>query len=353
MASEFTAREYRSGDEVQIVELLKETFPHWATRKNPVDYWLHKYPKDKSKTYIAEANDRIIAVVSYVLCRVKVGEQSYLSTFGDDLATHPDYRGKGVTKKTGEVRFPWEEKIGLKLSYVITTNPIIVDSARRANAKELPYKSNHLIIIKDVNLYLKQRHLNTSIIGPGLSLIKSFSSLGTKRLEFIRDFIVEKMPFDARIDVFWEKARTQFNFVIEKTYDHLSWRYQPALSDYIIIQAVKNDEVLGFAVLEYKREDDYLEGYITDFITLPGRTDVATALIEDSLIHFEEQYVNAIHYRDVKGHPYEYLFRNMGFIEPPKMLDMYMIIYYKDPSMHEPVAKSKSDQIYFSYGDYL
>ncbi len=41
------------------------------------------------------------------------------------------------------------------------------------------------------------------------------------------------------------------------------------------------------------------------------------------------------------------------FIEPPRAMDMHMLIYYQKPGLHMPVAESKPEQLYFTYGDYL
>ena len=346
-------REYLPGDEVEIVRLLQKVFPHWQTQVDPLTYWRCKYPASKSRTYVSEVDGKLIFSVSYVACRVKIGERSYAASFGDDLVTHPDYRGMGATKSVNGLRDSWEKEIGLVLSYVITTNPIVVESARRTNAKELPYRINHMIRIKDVNQYIKKRKLNPTLLSPGLSLLKTVSNIGAKHIDHKRDFDVAERPFSEAINSFWEKARVQFDFVIEKDLGQLSWRYQHGLGDYVVFQATKGKEILGYIVLENKREGDYVEGFITDLIMLPGRNDVAVALVDEAVKYFNNESVNAIHYRCVNGHPHQELLKSFGFMAPPKAIDMYMILYYKDPRLHEPLINAKPSRLYFSYGDYL
>ena len=87
-------------------------------------------------------------------------------------------------------------------------------------------------------------------------------------------------------------------------------------------------------------------------MTLPGRADVSTALIHETLNHLDYESVNAMHYRNVKGNSQE-LFKDMGFIEPPKSIDMFMLLYYMNPSLYDTIAVSKPEQLYFTYGDYL
>ena len=170
----------------------------------------------------------------------------------------------GVSNIIGKLEKEWATSIGRDFSYVITTNPIIVESGKRANAKELPYTINHLVRIKDVSLFLKNRKLNNLFLAPAISLLKSIPKIKRKRINLNHEFVIEEKKFDSDINKFWEKARSQYNFVVEKTYEHLTWRYQPALGEYKILQAVKDGEILGFAVVEMKREENYQEGYITD-----------------------------------------------------------------------------------------
>ena len=116
-------------------------------------------------------------------------------------------------------------------------------------------------------------------------------------------------------------------------------------------QAEQGGEILGFIVLETRERDDYSEGYIVDLLALPGRIDVAKKLIAEASQFFKELNFNAVHYRVVKNHPYQPLFRKQGFIEVPSRLHLTIKMFQYKEKM-KIIEESKPSQIHFNYGDY-
>ncbi len=87
----------------------------------------------------------------------------------------------------------------------------------------------------------------------------------------------------------------------EKDSSFLRWRYGPGSPQFpVAILGVKEGEtLLGYAVLgvTVKTPQGYRDAYILDLTTLPGRRDVARALLRESIRFFRQEEVPIVRYR--------------------------------------------------------
>jgi hypothetical protein len=92
--------------------------------------------------------------------------------------------------------------------------------------------------------------------------------------------------FDEAFTEFFESVAAAVPCVPEKDAAFLRWRYGPgSLQSPVTVLGVRDgDTLLGYAVLHVTREGD--TGYLLDLTTLPGRHDVARALLRDTIRHF-------------------------------------------------------------------
>ena len=128
-------RFYQPGDDKQIVELLKKTFPKWFKFKDPMGLWRWKYidTPNKSLISIALSDDKIIGCDHTIVFDAKLGSELTKLAWADDLAVDSDFRGLGVWKKMAALR---DEKITTNLakySYSTTINPIVNNSWKKSN----------------------------------------------------------------------------------------------------------------------------------------------------------------------------------------------------------------------------
>ena len=91
----FQIREFQSGDEVQIVELLDLVFEGWPKfdlNCSPLDHWEWKYldtPNKHRTIVLAEQNGTIIGVDHNIYLRIKTFNNILECSQGTDTATHP------------------------------------------------------------------------------------------------------------------------------------------------------------------------------------------------------------------------------------------------------------------------
>ena len=109
---------------------------------------------------------------------------------------------------------------------------------------------------------------------------------------------VEKLEgFDASFDELFEKVASSVPCVPEKDSAFLRWRYGPGSPQHpVTILSVKEGEsLLGYAVLMVTSTGQ--DGYVLDLTTLPGRRDVARALLRESVRYFRRAGAQIVRYR--------------------------------------------------------
>lgn len=106
--------------------------------------------------------------------------------------------------------------------------------------------------------------------------------------------------FDESFDGLFEKIAADVPCTPEKDAAFLRWRYGPGSPQApVIVLGVKGDEdLLGYAVLrESSWVFDSKRGYLLDLTALPGRHDVAWALLREAVRHFVRVGTYVIQYR--------------------------------------------------------
>jgi hypothetical protein len=152
-----------------------------------------------------------------------------------------------------------------------------------------------LVKLLDVSRYprLPRRvpRVVASIAGRGLALLDRVLLASGSRLR------VETAPdFDPSFDAFFERVAAAVPCIPEKGASFLRWRYGPGTPRGPLTTLVVRgtDGLLGYAVL---RTTEHGEGFILDLTTLPGRPDVARALLRDSVRRFWQDRAFVIRYR--------------------------------------------------------
>jgi hypothetical protein len=108
--------------------------------------------------------------------------------------------------------------------------------------------------------------------------------------------------FDESFDVLFEKVASEVPCLPEKNAAFLRWRYGPGSPQTpVTILGVRGEEgLLGYAVLGVTVEtpgNGFRDGYILDLVTLPGRRDVARALLWEAIPHFRGAGTPIVRYR--------------------------------------------------------
>jgi hypothetical protein len=160
--------------------------------------------------------------------------------------------------------------------------------------------------------------------------------------------------FDESFDELFEKIASRMPCVPEKDAAFLRWRYGPGSPQTpVTILGVRDEEgLVGYAVLgvTVKSPAGIRDAYILDLVALPGRHDVARALLGEAVRFFRKAGVPLVRYRYLESptSPGSNDLVRFGFF-PRKGRNNRLLVKFKDPRLHK-VARHVANWSY-SIGD--
>ena len=124
-------RNYKDGDEHQIVELLNQVYNNWGT----VEEWCRKYKLnpnfDPRLIFVCEDKDKIVGCVHYLRRDLKFNNNSLHAYIGGDGATLPAYSGRGVFSKGMSLLYREVKRRRGSIIYGFNSESIYADFYRR------------------------------------------------------------------------------------------------------------------------------------------------------------------------------------------------------------------------------
>jgi len=359
----YVVRPYLRGDEEEIVQLLQLVFdewPHFDLSCAPIDHWRWKFednPLKKSIISLGASDDKIIGCTHTIPLMIKIGDSIFLCGNGYDLVVHPDFRRMGVAKKMNELRKELRTKAGTKFALMFPGKIMIKHYLKLY--PRLPHATMIFVRIQDIDWHLQMMPAENAWLKKyGLHLVNVFNKFrNALRVSVLsdQDFCISKIcRFDDSINVFWDEIKDHYTFIVRRTRDYLNWRYCDSRGgDYFIKIAEADERVLGYSVLRInKYMRDYPVGYIVDLLTLPGRLDVADALVADAIDYFDSNYVNIILCQVIKNHPYERIFKRYGLVNSRHSINIFYDTYATISEELSKLQTSTANRIHFVYGDY-
>ncbi len=156
--------------------------------------------------------------------------------------------------------------------------------------------------------------------------------------------------FDESFDELFERIASKVPCLPEKDAAFLRWRYGPGspTSPVTVLGVREGESLLGYAVLGVTH--DGIDGYPLDLVALPGRHDVAQALLRESIHFFRQAGVPIIRYRFLESptSPRSSDLRRLGFF-PRKGRRNSLLVKFKDRGLHK--AALALDNWSYSIGD--
>jgi hypothetical protein len=145
--------------------------------------------------------------------------------------------------------------------------------------------------------------------------------------------------FDESFDELFERVASEVPCLVEKNAAFLRWRYGPGSPQHPVkILGVRGSEgLLGYAVLGVTIPgffDSLRDGYVLDLATLPGRRDVARALLPELVRFFRQAGAPMVRYRfrESSTSPRSGDLLRMGFF-PRKGRSNRLLVKFADPGL--------------------
>jgi GNAT superfamily N-acetyltransferase len=359
---DFEVRLYRSGAEEHIVPLLQLAFDGWKS----FDFWRWKYQDNPLKMNligVALSGDRIIGVSGSIYKRIKIGNRVSLCNYGTDMAVHPDYRRRGVSKQIIDYLYRNLETPRNIFGYWATEVPFLIERHKGLHPL-FPYFMLYYSRIRDMGLHNR--------INPTKTLSARMRRLGLQAIKFVNDLSTnygskplnedirasEISEFDDRADSFWNEVKDHYDFIVERTREHLNWNYcDPRGGNFIVMLAEEEERMLGYIVLRMDEGGVYPRGEIIDLLTVPGRQDVVGTLVAEANKFFDDNNINVVTSQVVEGHPYEIIFRRYGFLKVRRKSHLFYSLNGMDEDFkrrtRETIEATDAGRIHLSKGDFL
>jgi len=190
--------------------------------------------------------------------KVKIGDDIFSLATNVDLAVHPDFRGMGLSRKIRALSNNMRVQAGIKTSYFITGNPILIKSLSKRDPR-FPFHIVNLVRIKNIKRHFREMPVkNTWLMKLGYRLLKLMNKISYSSNPFrtadCKIRISDIDHFDKDIDDFWEEVSKHYDFIIERKRDYLNWRYcDTRAGDFVVKQAEEDGRILGYVVLRINR----------------------------------------------------------------------------------------------------
>jgi GNAT superfamily N-acetyltransferase len=342
---EWSIREYREGDEEQILELRELVFNDHKGK----EWWKWMYrdgPLGPARIFVAEAKQKIIGHSATIFVPVKIKDQVTRSNHGVDVMVHPDFRHQGLFIAL-LTNLP--ETLRWGINYGIPNDQARPSFVKRLNAIgicEVPL----LLKVVDWGIVLKTHYRIPVFIG---KLLGYAWERMTGRVSLVKDTgieIEEVFSFDERIDKFWEKASKLKTIMIAKNMKYLNWRYvaKPG-KEYKIFIAKKQTEIVGYIVTKFEKgiRSLHSRGYIIDLLTLPDECTVAELLIASAVRYLKQEEATTISCWMLPDTSYYKTLRKLGFVRRAGPL---LFVRVFDPNIPREVIANAANW-YYVMGD--
>jgi predicted N-acetyltransferase YhbS len=372
MSDQIKFRHFMEGDEEQITKLMEIAFHKWprfdleCTSKA---HWIWKFREPANQTntvVVAENHNReIIGINQAQVKKTKIGSKIVLARKTTEVAVHPEYRGKGVHKQLAIMGAETSKTKGADFSYSLSTNPVVVNYKKKESEySKFPHPIKQLVKIQNINKFIHywREHKETKrrenfTLKIGIHALKHLNTLNkviqpSKKPDL--KFRIQKIyAFDEKMKTFWENMMNNYDFIIEKSKEHLNWRYHdPRGGNYEVFTAEEQNILLGYIALRVNRVNpNHPVGYIMELLSLSDREDVAEALVNYADTYFTNEKVNAIYFTVVSGHPYEKLLSKYGFIDSRRRPLVYYRIYRNFETL-ENFINAPPERLHYQFGEF-
>lgn len=323
----WSPRFFREGDEEGILRVLNAAFDRWPKGEisvPPIDHlrWkLRSHEVALRRHKVAEIDSNVIAASMRIVRHVKLGGRTLLADTGTDAAVDPACRNLGIMTKVSE--------------FGVGQTPAVFDLY-------FGLRSGHAAMRS------LQRRSTTPWLTTNVDVLARNSAAAAERSEppagcSIRDL----QRFDRSIREFSDMASSQFDAIAVRSSDYLNWRYcDPRAAAFAVRLAERDGRVLGYVVSRVS----YRKGYLADLLVLPGRLDVAAALVGDALISLQRAGAQEIECWCPPGHPYRAVLQRLGFMQTTKSFEILFQVRQENHDFLAPLREHGA-VVHFMLGD--
>ena len=317
-------RKFKPSDIDGIINLLSIVFD----RKFTKEWWKWKYELNPNgffgedgDIWVAEADNEIVGHYAIIPETIKFYSKVITAAQSVDTAIHPNYRRRGI--------------------FTILANNVYADAKNRYDfiygfPSEMAYQGFIKFGWKDYKIesFIKVLNYDNAlsikfknkivkwVFGLGIKILikimQTYKRLYKKdKIGHISE-IKEINNFPIEINSFYNKISKDYEFILERTYKYLNWRFSKKFGNYqiFIASSIQNKEITGYIVL-HKRENIL---NIVDLVTLQDEDNTMINLINRAIKIGNDEGVDLIECLYPRGNEKSGLLIKLGFFSPNEIL---------------------------------
>lgn len=241
MKDSWLCRDYRSGDEHQILSLYKLV----TGREMGLDFWKWRFTENPFGQGIIKLmfdQDKLIGHHGAIPIPVLIQGMPVSAALLVNALTHPDYRRMGISTYNNDLLYKEAAQRGIKFAYNFP-NPA-------GYALHLTLEDWKAVDQRSVY----QKRLETE---PGSRTLK-YSG------------VCQVEEFDERVNSLWDRVKVNYRVIVPRDREFLNWRFvrNPAVEYAQYLFTSGQNEVLGYMVLKKYFGEDEIKGNIVDILSV-------------------------------------------------------------------------------------
>lgn len=276
----WSVRLYEEGDDSSLNRLYNEVYG----KERGLEHWKWKF-QDNAATHrkiipVGIINDRIVGMYPAVLGRWKIGIRLGLVTQPVETAIAENARDGRLIVALFSAFLSECHALGVSFAFGLPN-----DSHYQVGKRLLKYRDmvEMSILHKRLNPRLP-RHLRA--LGPALSWIHhvpyTWKARHRTRAGDVTTDTVDH--YDERFDRLWRRASQAYQILAIRDRHFLEWRYgQNSGASHTCIAAMRQDELVGYLILQVTTAHAARVGIIVDVFSLPDR-EVVDALLDSAIL---------------------------------------------------------------------
>lgn len=305
----WNVRRYREGDENGIVDLLNLAWKTRFGKWHSLEYWHWKYkqnPAGPPIIWLAEENNQIIGHYGIIPVIMKIGNSYMTGSFSGDAATRPDHQGRGVFSSIVNKCSQDAAEKGFQITYGFANTNLGAIYKRYERRGHISFIKS---VVKLLNSRPGPRKLKKRMISTNISNAIVPGPLKIERVD----------RFDQRIDELWDVLSRNFAIIVKRNEQYLNWRYaENPEKKYLIYQAEKDGDILGYCVLDEIQSQNQKLGAIVDILGFQDRFKTLERLLETAVQVLKLRGVDAVFSTISEEHRYIATFQKVGFVVHPR-----------------------------------
>jgi hypothetical protein len=317
---------------------LDKRYFKWKNKDNPNGNSIAKV------TFCRELIIGYSCIIKYRMCFLG---KNIMAGQSVDAMVDEKFRRKGAYENMAVEALKDAKKQGLGLRFNFPNHDAYMASVNKVNIKKVCDVPQFLKILdgpKSFGIFTGNKLLK--MLGGSLLKIRGcIQSFGLKMKKNLQTYeIIEIRSFDKRFDELWQKVSSGFSIAVVRDSDYLNWRYAQSISDYKIIAAFMDKELVGYIVgtIEDKvgKDGEILTlGHIADIVCHSEHSEAAVKLITAMEECLKSKNACAVSCWMLKHWFYAKILKNQGFLQlrSPAMLAALPI---------DDTVKNEEDTIY-------